>query len=207
MIPHYGVAAGITSIHTLVIVDIITICGIAAVIHSASMRNMCIIVITFRYISCRRRNHRTGSTHSGGEHSDQGFPCCSLFHSIIPLKLFFIVVCLLLLWKRSRCVHCVVMRIDTTSSEISGICLSILYHVFAASQLSDLPKNTFINCIHCRNDYANRAEHVIAGRICTCKQAYALPRQRGTRIKKSRGAWRRSPGVRVFALVEIALSV
>ena len=140
MIPHYGVAAGITSIHTLVIVDIITICGIAAVIHSASMRNMCIIVITFRYISCRRRNHRTGSTHSGGEHSDQGFPCCSLFHSIIPLKLFFIVVCLLLLWKRSRCVHCVVMRIGTTSSEIFGICLSILYHAFCRKSIVGFAK-------------------------------------------------------------------
>ena len=99
------------------------------------MRNMCIIVITFLYISCRRRNHRTGNTHSGGEHSDQGFPCCSLFHSIIPLKLFFIVVCLLLLWKRSRCEHCVVMRIGTTSSEIFGICLSILYHAFCRKSI------------------------------------------------------------------------
>lgn len=141
------------------------------------------MVCTGFHRDCRRRNHRTGSTHSSGEHSDQSFPYCSFLYSLIPLKLFFIVDCLLLLWKRSRCEHCVVMRIDTTSSEISGICLSILYHVFAASQLLELPKNMFINCIHCRNDYANSAEHVIAGRICTCKQAYALPRQRGTRIK------------------------
>ena len=165
------------------------------------------MVCTGFHRDCRRRNHRTGSTHSSGEHSDQSFPYCSLFHSIIPLKLLFIVVCLLLLWKRSRCVHCVVMRIDTTSSEISGICLSILYHAFCRKSIVGIAKEyvyklyTMLKRLReqCRARHCRQDMHLQTS-ICTAATE-------GDTHKKSRGAWRRSPGVRVFALVEIALSV
>ena len=92
------------------------------------------------------------------------------------------VVCLLLLWKRSRCVHCVVMRIGTTSSEIFGICLSILYHAFYRKSIVRSAKESIPEL--CKMMEAIRGiivTKVTFDNVCTHPKAYAWVRSAARR--------------------------
>ena len=92
------------------------------------------------------------------------------------------VVCLLLLWKRSRCVHCVVMRIGTTSSEIFGICLSILYHAFYRKSIVRSAKESIPEL--CKMMEAIRGiivTKVTFDNVCTHPEAYAWVRSAARR--------------------------